>query len=132
MAAEVSCATGGDSGPVTCSGGQACCVRFPGSDYCAALDGCECADGGQCLSVPVACDGPEDCSSGEVCCGTLSTADAIIPRYTRVGCQATCDTANDEYEFCHAGDGGTACRETGTFCRTSTYMPPYEICAPTG
>jgi hypothetical protein len=125
--AEVHCGT--QMAPATCTGGQVCCYVQPGADYCSAANACECLDGGQCIRLAIPCDGPEDCSSGQVCCGTVSEGGF---GYARVSCQATCSTASGEYEFCHGGDAGTACREAGTTCRASLFVQGFQTCQPAG
>ena len=102
----------------TCMGTEMCCVVEPGNDFCG--DTCTCPAPG-CAILEVTCDGPEDCGSGDVCCGIFDPSAGTGGAYTSVGCQATCDSTNNEFTFC--GRGGTCSGGGGLECLPSTILP---------
>jgi hypothetical protein len=100
-----------DAGPKTMStGGSSASQPFWLGDGGLLLPDSVCS-----LRVGATCDGAEDCEHGRVCCGEF---DARFVTYRKIGCKESC-SAQDEFEFCHAGD---SCRP-GLVCRRSLIAP---------
>jgi hypothetical protein len=109
-AGEVNC--GGQQPSVCSAPAQKCCVWYQQFD--------ECVDPSQDCDIDVYCDGTEDCTAGEICCAQWNGNG-----YTEARCQASCSTADDQYELCH--EGVTQCAEAGTQCSqtSSGSLPDY-------